>query len=109
MNRTPKPKKMSAELLNPSRLYDITVHSPKQGGYSADIIEGKIKTESGIFLTTFYREGKSFGAEIYTGSNYIVGSKKRSWSRNYPSLSDLPYKWKLVILRLKEIHDKTSF
>lgn len=46
------------------------------------------------------------GTEIYTGSNYVVGSTKRSWSINYKSWRGLPDKWKLVAQRLKELHRK---
>lgn len=94
---------------NPSQLYDIKVNSPKTTGHGDNIIEAKIKTPDGIFMITYYVMNKPYsgwGTELYTGSNYVVGSTKRSWSRNYKSWKGLPDKWKLVAQRLKELHRK---
>jgi len=87
---------------NPSQLYDIEYRSVKE----INIVSGNIKTPDGIFDVTFYTDDKdkSWGTELYTGSNYVVGSTKRSWSRNYKSWRGLPDKWKLVAQRLKELH-----
>lgn len=99
-----------SEMYNPSQLYDITVNSPKTTGHHDNIIEAKIKTPNGIFVVTYYETktpmGKVYGAEVYTGANYVIGSTKRSWSMNYRKLKGLPDKWKLVVQRLKEIHRK---
>jgi len=97
------------EQYNPSQLYDIKVNSPKTSGHHDNIIEGHIKTPDGIFVATYYElrgEPSGWGTEIYTGSNYIVGSTKKSYSRNYKSWRGLPDKWKLVAKRLKDIHRK---
>ncbi|MDP3013232.1 MAG: hypothetical protein Q8M92_03255, partial [Candidatus Subteraquimicrobiales bacterium] len=64
------------------------------------------RTPDGIFLVTYHTIDKTWGTEIYTGSNYVVGSTKRSWSRNYKQWKGLPDKWKLVAQRLKELHRK---
>ena len=59
-------------------------------------------------MVTYHRTHKTgaWGTELYTGSNYIVGSTKRSWTRQYKMWRGLPDKWKLVAQKLKEIHGK---
>ncbi len=87
---------------NPIQLYDIKYSKVQD----IRIAKGNIKTPDGIFQVTFYTDNQSWGTELYTGANYIVGSTKRSWSRNYRSWRGLPDKWKLVAQRLKELHRK---
>lgn len=87
---------------NPSHLYDIGYRHVRD----IEMVKGHIKTPDGVFEVTFYTDYISWGTELYTGSNYIVGSTKRSWSRNFRSWRGLPDKWKLVAQRLKELHRK---
>ena len=51
---------------------------------------------------------KSQGVEIFSGSNYIVGSSDRSSSRRY-AIKDVPSKYKDDVKKLMEKHRKTKW
>jgi len=96
-----------AKSIDPKELYDVKINSPQQGGYAYNIIEGKVRTPDGVFMVTFYRHptGRGdWGTEVYTGENYIVGSKKKSWSRNFHHWASLPDKWVAIAMALERKH-----
>lgn len=67
-----------------------------------DILEGKIDKDS--FITYYINvKGKDVGKEgmeYYSGENYVVGSNKKSVSRNY-SIDQIPSKYKKAWDKLK--------
>jgi hypothetical protein len=77
-------------------------NSHKNHNHNADILEGKIDKDS--FITYYvYVNGKDIGKEgmeYYTGENYVVGSNKKSSSRNY-SVDKIPSKYKKAWDKLK--------
>lgn len=48
------------------------------------------------------------GVEIFTGSNYIVGSIHKSYSKRY-DMDKIPPKYKSVVGELKKIHQTTTW
>ena len=48
------------------------------------------------------------GVEIYSGSNYIVGSNERSHSRNY-NINNVPVKYANVVIEARRIHDNIKW
>ncbi len=58
---------------NPSQLHDIEYSNVPYSKGKIQIAKGNIKTPDGIFLVTYYTDGQSWGTELYTGKNYIVG------------------------------------
>lgn len=84
---------------------NIETHSPKKDGYAYNIVTGMY----GRYMLTFYvnpQNPDEWGTEIYAGENYVVGSKDRSWSRNYKRWRKLPEKWMPVAMALKNLHRK---
>ena len=66
-------------------------------------------TKRNVIYHTLIQKGKEKeGVEILTGSNYIVGSKDRSYSRSY-SFDKFPVKYKKVVAELKEVHKATKW
>lgn len=66
-------------------------------------------TKRMIVFYTLKNKGKSKkGVEIYSGGNYIVGSKDRSSSRSY-QYPDYPVKYKSIVEELKKVHAKTKW
>ena len=68
--------------------------------------DGKLKD---IVFGKGIDKGKRFvGVEIYVGSNYIVGSSDRSYSRRY-SLKNVPKKYRYFVDYAKRIHNNTKW
>ena len=71
-------------------MYNIEklTHNPQ-----TDIVRGEIDKDSFI---TYYKDKDTGieGMEYYSGSNYKLGSKKKSYSRNYPA-EKIPKKYKV--------------
>jgi hypothetical protein len=60
-------------------------------------------SDNELIQLTYYiddKDPKQFGAEIYSGQNYIVGSKKASYSRNYKQLKKYPKEYYAVLADL---------
>ena len=79
----------------------------RYSGWDYKAVSTKIKedrkTKEVIYYTLRDNDKKSEGVEIYSGSNYIVGSSDRSYSRKY-SLSKVPKKYKDIVELLKKKH-----
>lgn len=67
---------------------------------------GKVKEI--IFHKLRNKGKKSVGVEIFSGSNYVVGSSDRSYSKGYP-ISRVPKKYKAVVRKLMTKHKKTKW
>ena len=67
-------------------------------GKAKDLVLGKLISKG----------KKSTSVEVYSGSNYIVGSNERSSSRQY-KLSEVPKKYKEDVKKLMEKHRKTKW
>jgi hypothetical protein len=66
-------------------------------------------TKRDVYYFTLTQKGKKKeSVEIFTGSNYIVGSKDKSNSRHY-ELDKLPAKYKSTVEQLKKIHKATKW
>jgi hypothetical protein len=61
-----------------------------------------------IYYTLNNNGKKSQGVEIYQGSNYIIDSSIKSYSRRY-NLKDLPEKYKGVIKYAISVHNNISW
>jgi hypothetical protein len=48
------------------------------------------------------------GVEVYTGENYVLGARNRSWSRSY-KMDKIPKKYIGLIKELKKIHAITEW
>lgn len=88
------------------------IHSPKHGGYKANIVSIEI-SDNGIRKDiTFWKaiglekEGAPFGSEVYSGPNYVkpFDSRAKSYSQNYNYLKDLPKKYVPVVNMLMNRH-----
>jgi hypothetical protein len=75
---------------------------------SARVSDLNYRKNDVIFYTLSDHGKKSRGVEIYTGSNYIVGSSNRSYSMKY-SVSSVPSKYKQIVNELIKIHRSTSW
>jgi hypothetical protein len=82
----------------------ITINSP-QNGYTYNIVQENV---DGILVTYYVHPLKSddWGTEIYSGENYVVGSKQRSHSRNYKHWNGLPRKWLQIAMQLQLKHQE---
>lgn len=88
------------------RVQRIRYNSPATG-FKAYIVEALVSDpELGKFILTFWREGGRWGSEFYVGKNYIVGSSRRSYSRNYTSWRGIPSKYRALAGRLRRLHVK---
>lgn len=78
--------------------------SDKNDGYvykiAKTVVDGKLFT----YYTSY--DNSDYGAEIYSGPNYVepFDSKKRSYSRNYKKLKNVPEKYKKIIIKLQFEH-----
>ena len=84
-------------------LFDINTST--SGGPEYNITEGYFYNEVGEkIMITFWENptDKTFGSEVYSGENYIIESTKRSYSRNYKSLHNLPKKYEGMVIELKK-------
>lgn len=61
-----------------------------------------------VYYTLTTKGKKKEAVEIFTGSNYIVGSKDRSSSRHY-EMDKLPSKYKDTVNELKKVHKSTKW
>lgn len=64
------------------------------------------KTKEIIYYELNDKGRQTKGIEIYQGSNYIVGSKNRSYSRSY-KLQKVPDKYKMIVKQLIKKHKST--
>lgn len=88
------------------KIQKIYYQDTKHGGYGANIVQTTVIDDNTRKMITFYREGKDYGSEIYVGENYIVNSSRRSYSRNYNKLKNLPNKYKSIVQDLIVLHKK---
>lgn len=76
-----------------------------------DILEGHLDNDS--FITYAVKvKGSDIGKEsmeYYSGENYVVGSKKKSSSRNYSNVDSIPKKYKSQWLILKKMYETKSY
>lgn len=72
------------------------------------IINDAGKKRNVIYYSLIQKTKKSEAVEVYTGENYIVGSKDKSSSRRY-EMKDLPSKYKETVAELKKVHKKTKW
>jgi len=70
----------------------------KDDGKAKDIVLYKLKNNG----------KRTAGVEIFSGSNYIVGSNEKSNSRRYP-ISKVPKKYKDEVKKLMQKHRKTKW
>lgn len=85
------------------------VNAPWTTGHRDYIIEAKILDDGQMKLITYFEmAGKrsKWGTEVYVGSNYVVGSNARSYSRMYPKWKGLPEKYLSIVKKLKAIHKR---
>jgi len=68
--------------------------------------DGKMKDI--VYGKSMDRGKKSTGIEIYSGSNYIVGSISPSYSRRY-SMKNVPSKYLPIVKKAQEIYQKTKW
>jgi hypothetical protein len=61
-----------------------------------------------IYYKLINNSKASEGVEVYSGSNYISGSKDKSSSRSYP-ISNFPAKYKDVVEKLKAEHKSSKW
>lgn len=61
------------------------------------------RTKEVIYFTLVNSGKRSSGVEVYSGSNYIVGSSGRGHSRKY-TMSTVPAKYKKIVDTLKTKH-----
>lgn len=71
-------------------------------------ISTKIGNKEIIYYTLTDKGKKSSGVEIYSGSNYDVNSKAKSYSKSY-SMEKLPAMYKLIVDELIKVHKKTKW
>ena len=79
-----------------------SVHNP-----NCDILEGHLNDDSMLTYGKYVSgpdKGKAF-VEYYSGENYCVKSKLRSYSRCWHSLDRVPKKYKQLIIILQTIHE----
>lgn len=87
-------------------------NSHKWHNDECDILEGRLNDDTFITYGIYIKDGK-YGTmkqgdefmEIYTGSNYNIGSSKKSHSRVYAP-NQIPAKYKSLWLELKSIYDE---
>ena len=89
------------------QIIETKFNSHKNHNPYADILEGKIDKDS--FITYYvYVKGDEIGKEgmeYYVGSNYVVGSSKKSSSRRYDA-DKIPSKYKKAWDRLKSEYNE---
>ena len=61
-----------------------------------------------IYYTLISKGKHSVGVETYSGRNYDVGSKNRSYSRTY-KLSKVPSKYRIIVKQLRNEHSRTAW
>ena len=66
------------------------------------------KKRNVIYHTLKNKGKKTEGVEVYTGENYVVGSKDKSNSRAY-KINELPIKYKDVLASLKKVYKNTKW
>lgn len=73
---------------------------------STPIVSFVLTVEGRDTLISYYEDNNhgTFGAEVYTGRNYVVGSRERSYSRNYKSFDKLPKKFVNAVETLMSCH-----
>ena len=65
-------------------------------------------TKDVVYYTLKNKGKSSEGVEVYSGENYILGSKEKSYSRNYP-MNKIPSAYKAIVEALKEVHNKKKW
>jgi hypothetical protein len=97
--------KLFEQFINEGKFIDFKFNSHDNHNPSCDIVEGHLDKDTfityGIYIadTSTNKKGDEF-MEQYTGSNYKVGSDKRSHSRIYEP-SKIPAKYKAAWEELK--------
>ncbi|MEK6879772.1 MAG: hypothetical protein AABY22_09205, partial [Nanoarchaeota archaeon] len=88
----------------------LKFNSHKNHNPECDILEGVIDSDS--FITYgIYVNGENNGEEFmeyYSGENYVVGSKKRSSSKNF-TVDKIPAKYKSAWSKLKEKYNSGEY
>lgn len=67
----------------------------------AVIKDNGVKKEIDVYWHDWDKTGKgTYGLEVYSGSNYVLGSTDRSYSRHYPGLRKVPEKYKPLVSKM---------
>ena len=91
------------------KVLSVETHDKKHGGYHYNILVAECMDDGIRKDITFYVNPKKkteWGTEVYSGSNYIVGSNSPSYSRNYKHWNDIPDKYLDVALMLSKKYKK---
>jgi len=105
VNKTEKIKDHLATIAGQTGILEF--HDPLNG-YYYNIVAFTTVINGEKVMITFYRNPKDpleYGYEIYMGSNYIIGSNKRSYSKQYKKGMGLPKQYKKIAIDLEKIHD----
>jgi transcriptional regulator of NAD metabolism len=72
------------------------------------VISTRINDNGTLRDVNYYTSNTKEGVEVYSGENYIVGSKDKSYSRQF-SMSKIPDKYKKIVAELKKVHKATKW
>lgn len=87
--------------------YSINVHGEEPSDYK--IVCKKVLIDGKMTMVCYHETNDKTkkGVEVYSGENYIVGSKEKSYSRVYP-IDKVPSKYNKIVSELKEEHERRS-
>lgn len=102
--------KLFEQFINEGKFIDFKFNSNKVHNPCCDILEGHLDKDTFITYGIYVKDDGSKKAgdefmEQYTGSNYKVGSEKRSSSRVY-TVDKIPSKYKTAWEELKAKYEK---
>lgn len=102
--------KLFEQFINEGKFIDFKFNSNKNHNPSCDILEGHLDGDTFITYGIYVKDdgSKKVGdefMELYTGSNYKVGSSKRSHSRIY-TVDKIPSKYKAAWEELKAKYEQ---
>lgn len=75
---------------------------------SIRVVDDNGKAKDVIYGISKSKGKKRTGVEVYAGTNYVVGSNERSYSRRY-NMKDVPTKYDGVVQKAIAIHRKTKW
>jgi len=85
------------------QLTPLTVEYRQSTGYCfvhVHILDDGIEKHLDVYFDV--RGGKNMGLEVYQGQNYVVGSKDRSYSRNYKHFKGIPEKYRSLCNKMRK-------
>ena len=92
------------------QLTPLKVEYRESTGYCfvhVEILDDGIKKHLDVYFDV--RGGKDMGLEVYQGQNYVVGSKDRSYSRNYKHFKGIPDKYVALVKKMKKEMVATAY